>query len=165
MKKFCILCLAMILCVGCLPAMAKTDTCFDVNDLSLPSNLNAQQLEAGLLGNLKPMAWAFVQAEKIYGVNAVFLASLAGLESGWGKHCYVGENNLFGFGRKDFASYGECIFFVAQKLRQNYLNGDGCYYNGESIWGVNVCYNGQDVWVQRVAGVMNDIARRVQKAA
>ncbi len=169
MKKFCILCLAFLVCAGCLPAYAQTTGYqttgyFYVNDLSAPSNLNAQQLQAGLLGQLKPLASVFVQAEKVYGVNAVFLSSLAALESGWGKHCYVGQNNLFGFGRKDFQSYEECIFFVAQKLRQNYLDANGCYYNGVSIWGVNVCYNGQNVWVQRVAGIMNDVQRRILKA-
>ncbi len=83
-----------------------------------PSGLTAAELEAGLLGNLKPYAAAFVAAERETGINAVFLAAVAALESGWNTSTVAeNKNNLFGWsaatGYADFESKEDCIAEVA----------------------------------------------------
>ncbi|NCB02966.1 MAG: hypothetical protein EOM67_12475, partial [Spirochaetia bacterium] len=80
----------------------------------VPSNLTADELRKGLLYELKEYAEEFIQAEKETGINAVFLSSVAALESGWGRSdVSVKRNNLFGWtassGYKVFDSKEECI--------------------------------------------------------
>ena len=72
-------------------------------DLNTISGFSAEELTAGLKGELANLAEDFVLAEQEYGVNAVFLAALAAHESGWGKHCFK-PNNIFGWSGKSFDS-------------------------------------------------------------
>lgn len=78
---------------------------------------------------------AFYDAEQKYGINGVFLASIAIHESGWGKsNIAKDKHNLFGFGAYDsspyesavtFDSYSEGALTVANWLISNYLNPAG----------------------------------------
>ena len=73
---------------------AKEAAALDLTELC---GFSAEELSAGLRGELVPLAADFVAAEAEYGVNAVFLAALAAHESGWGRHCFLPEN-IFGWG-------------------------------------------------------------------
>ena len=127
-------------------------------DPAAPCNLSEKELSMGLLGELSYYAGEFIDAEKKYGVNAVFLAAVAALESGWGRYCFR-PNNIFGWSGKDFESKEECIDFVASKIKEYYLSEDGKYYNGKTVEGINVCYNGNDFWAEKVKEIMAMIKR------
>ena len=127
-------------------------------DLTVKSGLSEEQLAKGLREELVELAPEFIAAEKKYGVNAVFLASVAALESGWGRFCFR-PNNIFGWSGKDFESKAECIDFVASKIAEHYLSENGKYYNGKTVSGVNVCYNGSDFWAEKVNEIMAMIIR------
>lgn len=127
-------------------------------DLTVPSGLSAEQLSLGLRGELSALSAEFIAAEQKYGVNAVFLAAVAALESGWGRNCFR-RNNIFGWSGKDFSGKAECIDFVASKIAEHYLSEDGKYYHGKTVSGVNVCYNGSAFWARKVTEIMAMINR------
>ncbi len=131
------------------------------NDLTAPCNLSAEEL-APVLGNLSEYAENFLAAEEKYGVNAVFLASLAAFESGWGSRCFR-QNNLFGWGKKEFCSKEECIDFVARRISEWYLTEKGKYYNGSGLGGVNACYNGSAVWYDCMLDMMQGMSARIER--
>lgn len=132
-------------------------------DLRTPCGVTEEELEAVLKHNLKGMAKYYLAAEEKYGVNAVFLASVSALESGWGRYCFR-PNNIFGYGRNSFDSYGECIDFVASKISKNYLSEDGRYYSGTTIDAVNCYYNGREVWAETVKSIFNRMLEKVDLA-
>lgn len=131
-----------------------------------PSNLTPEQLEEGLLYNLKDCSETFIQAETDTGVNAVFLASVAALESGWGRSdVALYQNNLFGWtsssGYSYFSSYDECILIVAENLKSMYLQPDGKYFSGYEVSDVNKHYNGSKFWEDNVQDIMTQIQNRI----
>ena len=130
-------------------------------DLTEKSGVTEEMLQKALLKSLSPLAKEFVLAEKNHGVNAIFLAAVAALESGWGEYCFR-ENNLFGWSGKSFSSKEECIDFVAEKIAENYLSEEGKYHNGKNLSGVNICYNGNLFWEEKVAEIMLMIAKKCE---
>ena len=162
MKKFLSVFLSLTIFIAGAPKVAAPALTFSEAaemDLRTPSDLTADELRNGLKKDLVDLAEDFVAAEERYGVNAVFLASLAAFESGWGRHCFR-ENNIFGWGRKSFETKSECIDFVASKIAQHYLSEDGKYYHGMNLYGVNRSYNGSDVWLENVAAIMSKISEK-----
>ena len=159
MKKLLAIIIILPLALTRTEAFAMTEAealCFDLTE---KSGYSAEELSKGLSKNLLPLAEDFVIAEQKYGVNAVFLAAVAALESGWGKSCFM-ENNIFGWSGKSFESKAECIDFVASKIAEHYLSENGKYYHGKTVPGVNVCYNGNDFWEEKVAEIMVMITRK-----
>ncbi len=132
---------------------------FEKFDLTTPCGLSAEELAKGLRKELPQYAEAFIEAEEKYGVNAVFLAAVAALESGWGRHCFR-ENNIFGWSGKSFETKEECIDFVASHIEKNYLSEDGKYYRGKTVSDVNRCYNGSDFWENKIVQIMWMIAKK-----
>lgn len=135
------------------------------DDLRKPSGLTSTQLERGLKHDLKGLGSAFVTAEKMYNVNAVFLASVAALESNWGRSNYARKrNNLFGYGaytsNPDHAYYFEskehAIYFVAKKLSEDYLTTTGKFFNGYTLQGVNKKYCTNPNWANSVGSIMRE---------
>ncbi len=125
---------------------------------------------------------AFYDAERKYGINGIFLASIAIHESGWGSSAIaVNKYNLFGFGAYDsspyesaitFDSYSEGIDTVASWLVSNYLNPSGTllksggfasgrYYNGPSVIGVNVKYASDSEWCIKVFATMQNLYSQI----
>lgn len=121
---------------------------------------------------------AFFEAEQKYGINGVFLASIAIHESNWGKSAIaVNKHNLFGFGAYDaspyesavtFETYSEGIDTVAKWLSSKYLNssgvvlknGDiasGAYFNGTTISNVNTRYASDTEWGAKLFKTMQNI--------
>jgi beta-N-acetylglucosaminidase len=133
------------------------------------SYVTGDELAAGLQGALKPYAWCFVEMEKEYGINAIFLSSVAALESGW---CTtdnaIYKNNLFGFknssgdGFRTFPSKEDGIRTVAKFLKNNYLTEGGIYYNGLSVAGVNIKYCEQMDWAGKVDKIADGIINRIE---
>ena len=127
-------------------------------ELTSPSGLSAGEL-APALGDLEPYAEDFAAAEREHGINAVFLASLAAFESGWGRYC-IAENNIFGWSGPAFESKSECIDEIARRIKKNYLTQGGRYYRGSTLEGVNVCYNGSSQWLKGMSAMMAQIGTK-----
>lgn len=159
----CLLSLTLI-ALGTLPVSAMAGYDLGEMDLRTPSGYTSQELESGLLKGLVPLAGQFIAAEEYYGVNAVFLAAVSALESGWGQSGWSKHNNIFGYGnKKAFDSKAKCIFDVTGAIRRNYLSPDGRYFKGYTIDGVNHYYNGRTQWAVTVESIMGDIICRIEK--
>lgn len=138
-----------------------TDYVLSSDDLSSLSYLTPELLETGLKYDLKPLAATFIEAEEKYNVNAIALAAIAALESGWGRYQFK-DNNLFGFGNKEFDSAEECILYVAQFIQENYLSPDGRYYGGGTkLKHINKAWNGSQHWLTEVKSIAEDIKQEV----
>ncbi len=159
MKK--LICVFLLICVLTTGVFAKESSInLSTFNLTTKSNVTARQLDEILKYNLKGLGEYFVKAEQEHEVNALFLASLSALESGWGRYCFR-ENNIFGYSGVSFSSKAECIDFVAQKLKQNYLSKDGKYHTGYTISDVNRYYNGSDFWEETVTDIMSSFIRKL----
>ena len=126
----------------------------ELPSITEPCGLSTEELEAVLKGELKQYAEAFLQAEADYDINAVFLASIAAAESGWGEKQFR-PDNIFGFmTNKEFESVEHNIDFVAWWLRKHYLNEWGCYYRGGTIEAIGSIWCPDDgTWVRLVTGI------------
>ncbi len=142
---------------------------FDPYDLTEASNLNFDKAYALLEGSaLQSAAGAYVYAEEVYGVNAIFLMALTSLESGHGRSTLAMENNNLGGvksiygGWEYFSDWEECIMHIAELLSGSYLTEDGVYFNGYSIWGVNIkyCQDGSD-WAGNIITIANDLMNKL----
>ena len=141
---------------------------YSQDNVLTPSNITAEELSSGLLYDLKRYAGCFVEMEKEYGVNAIFLASVAALESGWCRtDIAVNNNNLFGYknpsgnGFRYFSSKEDSIVTVAKHLKTNYLTEGAPYYNGLSIKGINVKYCEQKDWYKKIDMIAAGIIDRI----
>ena len=158
-------------------------------DLSKPSGLSLEQFKKILTGNsgdsqnvLASNAEFFYYAERQYGINGVYLASMAIHEGGWGTSKIANDKkNLFGYGAYDsnpyggasaFNTYAEGIDLVARVLVKNYLNpkgteiydgqlATGMYYNGPTLTGVNTRYATDKNWANAVFKWMTYLYNRL----
>ncbi|MEG1083957.1 MAG: glucosaminidase domain-containing protein [Hydrogenoanaerobacterium sp.] len=121
----------------------------------------ANELEKGLLHDLKPLAPLFIKAQDTYGIDAVFLAAVSAEESGWGRYKFR-DNNIFGFENCDYDSLEACINSVASWLHTEYLTPSGRYYEGLGVADINIHYNGRKSWESNVALIMHQIVERIE---
>ena len=144
----------------------------DVNmDLRTPSNVTADDIDKMLEGTrLHGLGFAFVKAEKEYGVNALYMMGLACLESGWGTSKYaVNRNNLFGWNAVDsnpdkakyFNSKEEATLYVAKKLQKNYLTQGGAYFEGYSARAVDVHYCTDKKHADKIVNIVNELTEKL----
>lgn len=154
---------------------------FDMN-IGEPSGLSLEQFRKVLTNNssdknkiFENNCDYFYYAEQEYGINGVFLVSLAIHESGWGTSSIaLNKLNLFGYqaydrspynSAKQFSSYSEGIDFVARVLIKYYLNSngtsiyggdvaDGRYYSGNTLQAVNKHYASDSNWANAIYSVM-----------
>lgn len=155
----------------------KTYIYVDSNDLRVHSDITVEQLTKLLQGTqLENLAQDFINAQNIYGINAIFLTSLAANESGWGTSWLANnKNNLTGYqaypGREKDARYFETkadsIMRTAQLISEDYLNPNGKYHNGFSIESVNMkyCLYGDGSvnynWTNTIKEIMYDLTTRL----
>lgn len=158
-------------------------------DLTKPSGFTLDQFKKVLSGNngdtqnvLAQNAEYFYYAEKQYGINGIYLASMAIHEGGWGTSKIANDKkNLFGYGAYDsnpyggsfaFDTYAEGIDLVARVLVKNYLNkpgteiydgqvANGTYYNGPTLTGVNTRYASDKNWANAVFKWMTYLYNRL----
>ena len=157
---------------------------FDMN-IAEPSGFSLEQFKKVLSGKkadknkiFEENSDYFYYAEQEYGINGIFLASLAIHESGWGTSSIsLEKKNLFGYqaydrspynSAKQFSSYSEGIDLVARVLVKYYLNSkgtqiyggdiaDGRYYNGFTINGVNKHYASDPNWSNAIYNIMKGL--------
>ncbi|MFI3211399.1 MAG: glucosaminidase domain-containing protein [Peptostreptococcaceae bacterium] len=140
------------------------------------SNLSVDDMYKGLYGTaLYELAPVFIECENEYGINAVFLASLAAHESAWGtSRRAVEDNNLTGFGVYSDSAVGinayskrDNLLQTTKWLKERYLTKGAIYYNGLSIQAINTRYcigvNGLSDfnWSTGIQRISNTIFNRI----
>lgn len=146
-------------------------------DYSTHSNLTLEQLEKGLMYDLKPLASTYLSIEKEFNVNCVLKAAQDAFESDWGRQCFR-KNNISGFFTKDeFWSKEECIYYTSSKLEAWYIqpphencdhnNCDiGQFYHGRTMYDVSIHYcpdedgGMNESYADKVCEIAYDIYRR-----
>lgn len=132
-------------------------------DLRKPSGVTAAELKLVTSKGLVGLEEAFVNAEEKYGVNCIFLMSIASLESAKGTMMFR-PNNMFGYGRTGFSSKAEGINVVAKGLAARYLNPGGSLYSGSpTLQGVNRRYAANPQWYAKVGAYMQEYYAVISK--
>ena len=114
------------------PILEKNLQPIDRNyDIMIRTNLTREDLVrslGGIRGGMKPYIDAIIEAEKIYGINSLYLISALGYESGWGKY-ESGYNNISGWVINghfyNFNSKYECIMTTAAGLANDFIPDTG----------------------------------------
>ena len=130
-------------------ALGYNNIVADLNDLRIPSNATAQQLNM-LLENspLRGYGWYFLAAERQYGVNAIFVISLMRQESALGRY-QANRNNFAGITTsspdparrwQSFDTVQDGITAVFRLLGIEYLCYYGRFHMGVSLDAVNRLY-------------------------
>lgn len=105
-------------------------------DISRPSGRTSEELEKLVMDtSLKGLGIAFYEAEQTYGINGIFIAAVARLESGNGiTYLAKTKNNLFGlnaWGKStaeinrraySYSSKHACVLAFAKIIRENYID-------------------------------------------
>ncbi|ALQ67485.1 N-acetylmuramoyl-L-alanine amidase [Bacillus sp. SH7-1] len=141
-------------------------------DVTLPSNVTAQEIDNYIQrfhpdSPLVGIGQDFIKAQNEYGVNALYLAAHAILESGYGKsEIAYRKHNLFGlraYDRDPFAyakylpSYGLSISYNADYVKKNYLEDGARYFKGYTLPAMNVMYSTDTEWAGKIANIMERI--------
>jgi beta-N-acetylglucosaminidase len=158
-------------------------------DLRTKSTVTAKQINTYIAANVKGKpsvllnkGQAFIDAGKKYGLNALYLAAHAIHESAYGtSNISLGKKNLFGYGAYDatpfvgayrFSTVEQCINYVAQKMKADYLNPKGAHFEGAMLGyrtndskGTRVASKsiGMNFWYASDPNWGNGIARHMQK--
>ena len=99
---------------------------------------------------------ALYSAAKQYGINEIFLISLAIFEGQWGENPY-NQNNLFGWNGGEYSSIEDSIFQISKKIKEKYLSEDGVYFKGYTLESVNFYYNGRKEWLNGMVDTMQTV--------
>lgn len=165
-------------------------------DLRTKSTVTAKQINDYIAANVKGKpsvllnnGQAFIDAGNKYGVNALYLAAHAIHESNFGtSNISLGKKNLFGYGAYNstpfvgayrFSTVEQCINYVAQKMKADYLNPKGAHFEGAFLGyrtndskgtrvssksiGMNFWYASDPNWGNGIAGHMQKILAFDQK--
>jgi beta-N-acetylglucosaminidase len=101
------------------------------------------------------------QAQNLYGVNDLFLMSIAILESGWGSSDIAHQyNNIMGYGVLDtgnleytYENYEHCILSVASSIRKHFI--DAYYLNDDcTINDIGKIYCTNSEWSYRISEIL-----------
>lgn len=134
-----------------------------------PSNITREEAYIMLEGTaLQTLSNAYVYMEELYGVNAIYLMSLSAEESGWGRsQLAITHNNIGGIkssnGWMYFSDWGECLDYKARLLKNQYLSENGDYFNGYSIWNVNIKYCEQNTWADNINSIAYGLLNKINK--
>ena len=142
---------------------------YNPDNLREKSNLSKEQIYNMLEGsNLQELADEYYEMEQKYNVNAIFLMALNMEESGHGSSSLaVNNNNLGGIksrygGYASFDSWASCLEYIASLIDEMYLTETGAYYNGTSIYGVNVKYCIGGNWAENLNTIANELLSKVE---
>lgn len=164
MKRFILFSLFITLFVFTKPVLAQQA----VNSNQLSHQVEAKQLdkEAKILADyfalhnspLEAHAQDFIDAAKMYNLDWRLVASIAGVESTFGKFIPGGYNGwgwgVYGTQAIYFESWKDGIYTVSKGLRENYM--DKGYVEPYSM---NRIYAASPTWGSRVTFFMNEIEK------
>ena len=129
-------------------------------DVSKPSGVTVADLKLVTRGNFVGLEEVFWQVEQDYGINCLFVMAIGANESAFGTVCFR-KNNMFGFGRKSYATKAENIDVVARTLATKYLTPGASLYHGKTIDGVHKSYAASPVWDDHVAKHMSNFYSKI----
>ena len=149
---------------------------FLFKNLTEPTNYSADELNRVYsMMNIRNSRLAgkgaiFKEAEKRYGVNALYLMAHSALESAWGRSQIANDkNNFFGIAAYDTSPYDSAkkfddvdkgILGAAKWIRENYIDR-GRDHLGNKATGMNVRYASDPYWGEKIAGIMMNINSRL----
>ena len=149
---------------------------FLFKNLTEPTNYNADELNRVYsMMNIRNSRLAgkgaiFKEAEKRYGVNALYLMAHSALESAWGRSQIANDkNNFFGIAAYDTSPYDSAkkfddvdkgILGAAKWIRENYIDR-GRDHLGNKATGMNVRYASDPYWSEKIASIMMNINSRL----
>lgn len=146
---------------------------FNSYDIRIVSGITHSEMATILAGTgLEEISDAFVDAEREYGVNAIALAAIPALESGWNNshRAKNGSNNLIGMDVQEDSDKGtyylskyECIMDLARQLKTFYLTPGAMYYNGPSTSGVNVKYCASPNWYKKIDTIGDELMAKYRE--
>lgn len=135
------------------------------SDLRVLSNISAERFDVMLAGtNMAGLGYVLVQIEQEYGINALYILGLTGIESGFGaSNMAKNKNNLVGWGAYDsdpskaveFENKAQCLLYIGQKMKENYLTEDGKYFHGYTPSAIDVCYCTDPSHAQKIVNIVN----------
>lgn len=133
-----------------------------------PSNITREQMYNLLEGTaLQSLSNGYVYMEEVYGINSLFLVSISAEESGWGTSSLaINNNNIGGIKSSDggwayFSDWFDCLNYKAELLYNEYLSEDGLYFNGHSIWDVNVKYCEGSQWSENLNAIVYELLNKI----
>ena len=145
---------------------------FLFKNLTEPTNYSADELNRVYsMMNIRNSRLAgkgaiFKEAEKRYGVNALYLMVHSALESAWGRSQIANDkNNFFGIAAYDTSPYDSAkkfddvdkgILGAAKWIRENYIDR-GRDHLGNKATGMNVRYASDPYWGEKIASIMMNI--------
>ncbi len=145
----------------------REDITYNPYDLSEKSNLSKNEIRELLTGSeLQVLADKYHEMEEKYNVNAIFLMALNMEESGHGtSYLAQVQNNLGGVKNRygDFAtfnSWSESLDYIADLISTEYLHPEGEYFNGTSIYGVNIKYCEGNQWAHNLNKIASEIVNK-----
>lgn len=159
-----------------LTSRKKEQVTFNSNNLLETSGVSVGDMYKVLKGTaLYDLAPVYVEAENLYGVNALFIAGLTAHESAWGtSQRAVNDNNLTGLGAYSKSSVGvnanskrDNILMTTYWIKKNYLTAGGHYFSGYGIRDVNARYclgsDGQSDynWSSYIVKISNNLLNKI----
>lgn len=141
-----------------------------VGDVTKRTASVASKIDAYFKGSpMEGLGSSFELAQTRTGINAVFLAALAALESNSGKSVIAKDKkNLFGFQAYDgnpygsaaeFDSFSDGIDYVSRYLKKEYLSENGSYFRGRGLEDINRNYATDKNWHKKIAAIIGDILK------
>lgn len=147
----------------------RTKTSYSAENLNDYLNLVAGS------GKMANTGEAFIQAQEIYGINAVLMMAVGLNESGLGNSFLaMNKNNLFGLNAIDenpglnadaFLTVGDCINdYAYQWLSYGYADPEDYRYHGAILGnkgvGANIKYASDPFWAEKAASYYYQIDKR-----
>lgn len=133
-----------------------------------PSNITREQMYNLLEGTaLQSLSNGYVYMEEIYGINSLFLVSISAEESGWGTSSLaINNNNIGGIKSSDggwayFSDWFDCLNYKTNLLYNEYLSENGSYFNGYSIWDVNIKYCEGNQWSENINLIAYELLNKI----
>ena len=145
---------------------------YNPKNLTQVSHFTKDEMKKVLSGTeLSDCAPYFVECEKNYGINALFIAGIAIHESGWGTSRRAREdNNLTGYGVTSDVAHGingksrrNNLLRTARCLKNSYLTEGAKFYEGTSVSAVNVRYCVGNEWAPAVTNYGYELMDRLAK--
>ena len=131
-----------------------------------PSFITATDIDNYLKGTgLYGYGSAFIQAEKVSGIAADYLVSIAIHESGWGSNYWWKVwNNCFSWGITDSGPNSEAykvksmskfdaIVYIAKRIKELYLTPGAPYYRGETLYSIGLYYASDTNWANSILSI------------
>ena len=146
----------------------KKEIVYNPYNLREKSNLSKEQIHNLLEGsNLQVLANSYYEMENIYNINAIFLMALNMEESGHGtSELALLNNNLGGVksasgGWAYFSDWNHSLEYIANLIDEMYLSEDGAYYNGTSVYDVNIKYCEGEQWAYNLNAITEELLEKV----